>query len=118
METDTERQRKGFVADHESGQWSMTELCERYGISRPTGHELLRRAEAEGEVGLRDRSRTPHTCPSQPPAEAPGCRPAREQPPEPGAAGRLQGTVQDNRREVLPSGRIDERTGRITGVEL
>jgi transposase len=48
METDKERQRRGFVADHASGQWSMTELCERYGISRPTGYELLRRVEAEG----------------------------------------------------------------------
>jgi hypothetical protein len=26
METDKERQRRGFVADHASGQWSMTEL--------------------------------------------------------------------------------------------
>jgi hypothetical protein len=40
METDKERQRRGFVADHASGQWSMAELCERYGISRPTGYEL------------------------------------------------------------------------------
>jgi transposase len=65
METDKERQRRGFVADHESGQWSMTELCERYGISRPTGYELLRRVEAEGRAGLRDRSRAPHSCPHQ-----------------------------------------------------
>ena len=72
METDEERQRKGFVADHESGQWSMTELCERYGISRPTGYELLRRVEAEGQAGLRDRSRTPHTCPHRTPAEVEG----------------------------------------------
>ena len=65
METDKERQRKGFVADHASGQWSMTELCERYGISRPTGYELLRRVEAEGQAGLQDRSRVPQSCPHQ-----------------------------------------------------
>lgn len=69
METDKERQRRGFVADHASGQWSMTELCERYGISRPTGYELLRRVEAEGQAGLRDRSRAPQMCPHRTPAE-------------------------------------------------
>ena len=69
METDKERQRRGFVADHESGQWSMTELCQRYRISRPTGYELLRRVEAEGPGGLLDRSRAPRSCPHQTPAE-------------------------------------------------
>jgi len=69
METDKERQRRGFVADHASGQWSMTELCERYGISRPTGYELLRRVEVAGQAGLRDRSRAPQTCPHRTPAE-------------------------------------------------
>ena len=69
METDKERQRRGFVADHESGQWSMTELCERYGISRPTGYELLRRVDEEGAAGLRDRSRAPQSCPHRTPAE-------------------------------------------------
>ena len=69
METDKERQRRGFVADYESGQWSMTELCERYGISRPTGYELLRRVEAEGPAGLGDRSRAPQSCPHRTPAE-------------------------------------------------
>ncbi len=69
METDKERQRRGFVADHESSQWSMTELCERYGISRPTGYELLRRVEAEGAAGLRERSRVPRSCPHQTPPE-------------------------------------------------
>ena len=68
METDKERQRRGFVADHASGQWSMTELCERYRISRPTGYELRRRVEAEGEAGLRDRFRAPRSCPDQTPA--------------------------------------------------
>ena len=69
METDKERQRRGFVADYASGQWSMTELCERYGISRPTGYELLRRVEAEGQAGLQDRSRAPQSCPHRTPAE-------------------------------------------------
>ena len=41
----------------------MTELCEHYGISRPTGHKWARRYRAEGEAGLQERSRAPHTCP-------------------------------------------------------
>ena len=62
METDKERQRRGFVADYESGQWSMTELCERYGISRPTGYELwVDRYEqaGAGPQDSEDRSRAP-----------------------------------------------------------
>src|SRR5882672_3885720 len=31
METNVLDERLQFVADYESGQWSMTELCERYG---------------------------------------------------------------------------------------
>jgi len=69
METDKERQRGGFVADYESGQWSMTELCQRYGISRPTGYALIERVATEGSGGLRDRSRAPRSCPHRTPTE-------------------------------------------------
>jgi hypothetical protein len=31
METNVLDERLKFVTDYESGQWSMTELCERYG---------------------------------------------------------------------------------------
>jgi len=37
METDTKKQRQHFYRDYASGQWSMSELCGRYQISRPTG---------------------------------------------------------------------------------
>ena len=37
METNVVKERLAFVHDLESGHWSMTELCERYGVSRPTG---------------------------------------------------------------------------------
>lgn len=39
------------------------ELCRRYGISRPTGYELIRRYKAEGASGLGPRSRRPHRHP-------------------------------------------------------
>jgi len=44
---------------------NMTLLCERYGISRPTGYKWLRRYQAHGSDGLCDRARRPHTSPSR-----------------------------------------------------
>jgi transposase len=68
METNKEEQRRAFVVDYESGQWSMTELCQRYGISRPTGYVWLDRYAEQGEAGLGDRPRAPTTCPHRTPA--------------------------------------------------
>ena len=63
METNVADQRVQFVRDFESGHWSMTELCERYGVSRPTGYKWVARHRADGDRGLVERSRAPHTCP-------------------------------------------------------
>ena len=63
METNVVKQRLAFVHDLESGHWSMTELCERYGVTRPTGYKWLARHQASGGAGLTDRSRAPQTCP-------------------------------------------------------
>ena len=41
----------------------MTELAAQYAISRKTGYKWLERYDAEGVVGLRDRSRRPHHSP-------------------------------------------------------
>jgi len=40
----------------------MSELCDRYGISRKTGYKWPHRFEAEGAEGLVDRSRAPLHC--------------------------------------------------------
>lgn len=48
MRTTPERQRRAFYRDHESGQWSMTELCQRFQISRPTGYKWIERIREEG----------------------------------------------------------------------
>lgn len=69
LETDVIKERTGFVLDYESELFSMTELCERYGISRQTGHELWRRYQAQGLAGLRDRPRGPKSCPHKTPPE-------------------------------------------------
>ena len=55
-ETTKMRERMRFVLDAEEGLFTMTELCERYGISRVTGHKWLKRFRRSGLSGLRDRS--------------------------------------------------------------
>ena len=41
METDPKKQRQHFYRDSASGQGSMSELCDRYQISRPTGYKWI-----------------------------------------------------------------------------
>ncbi len=67
MQTNAKEQRRGFVRDCESGQWSMAELCQRYRVSRPTGYKWLDRYAEEGDAGLEERSRAPETCPHHTP---------------------------------------------------
>jgi putative transposase len=62
METNVEDERAQFAKDFASGHWSMTELCERFGVSRPTGYKWLARSRAGGDA-MRDRSRAPHHSP-------------------------------------------------------
>jgi len=62
-------ERVQFIADYLAGAFTLAELCRRYGISRPTGYELIRRYEAEGASGLAARSRRPHTHPQATAAE-------------------------------------------------
>src|SRR5260370_16876326 len=41
-----------FILEYEAGEKSMTELCQRYDISRETGYRTLRRYPASGLGGL------------------------------------------------------------------
>jgi len=52
-----------FVALVKEGLYEMTELCERFGVSRQTGYTTLRHYEQHGIDGLKDRSHAPRTCP-------------------------------------------------------
>jgi transposase len=61
--------RQQFVREYGSGDWTMTELCQAHGISRPTGYEVLRRYQREGERGLEEQSRAPGRHPNQTPRE-------------------------------------------------
>src|SRR5262249_20075942 len=63
-ETAPMAERMRFVTDWERSLYSMTELCERYGVSRKTGYKWIARYEEDGPDGLREWRRAP-----------PGCRP-------------------------------------------
>jgi len=69
METSVVDERRRFVRDFASGQWSMTELCERYHVTRPTGYKWVARQHAGGDAALEDQSRAPRTSPQQTDAE-------------------------------------------------
>jgi transposase InsO family protein len=56
-------ERFGFVIDCEEGLFSVSELCDRYGISRKTGYKWIERFERDGPDGLKDRPRIAHTFP-------------------------------------------------------
>ncbi len=62
-ETSPMEERVELVREYESGLFTMTELAAQYGISRKTGYKWLERYEAEGVLGLLNRSRRPHESP-------------------------------------------------------
>ena len=56
-------ERLRFVHDVLAQRLDVTELCERYGISRKTGYKWVKRYELDGRRGLADQSRAPRACP-------------------------------------------------------
>lgn len=58
-----------FVLMYQEEGWSMTDLCEMFGVSRKTGYKWLGRYAVGGINGLGDRSRAPHTHPKAVSAE-------------------------------------------------
>jgi transposase InsO family protein len=56
-------QRTQFIALHQSGLFTTTELCTRFGISRKTGYKWLSRFEQDGPEALKARSHAPRSCP-------------------------------------------------------
>lgn len=59
-----------FICEHDLGEESMSELCQRYGIARETGYVWLRRYHAAGGLdGLREHRRAAHRHHNQTPEE-------------------------------------------------
>lgn len=63
LETDPVKERKKLIVEWLSGDFTVTELSERHGVSRRTAYKWIDRYESEGPDGLRDRSRRPRHCP-------------------------------------------------------
>lgn len=62
-ETTRMDERQRFIELLESCRFTMTELCDSFGISRKTGYKWAERYVREGVAGLEDRSRAPKRCP-------------------------------------------------------
>ena len=58
-------QRVRFVVAASQKEKSFLQLCQEFGISRPTGYAWLERYRQEGLEGIRERSRRPQRIPRQ-----------------------------------------------------
>jgi transposase InsO family protein len=64
-ETSAMDQRVRLIADWLSGDYTKTELCRIYGISRPTADKWIKRYDQRGLQGLEELSRAPQSHPNQ-----------------------------------------------------
>ena len=56
-----------FIADWLKKEWSLSDVCRHYGISRMTGYKWIERYRERGREGLSDRSRAPKGHPNATP---------------------------------------------------
>ena len=56
-------QKRCFIDEFNRRKLSISELCEDFGISRPTAHKAIKRFNENGYSGLKERSRAPHNIP-------------------------------------------------------
>jgi len=54
-----------FVLEYEQDNYTLRELCQRYGIARETGYVWLRRYRQTGLEGLLELNRAPERHPNQ-----------------------------------------------------
>lgn len=62
---DIEQQRVRFVVAASQREKPLQQLCQEFGISRPTGYVWLERYREQGLAGMRERSRRPHSSPQR-----------------------------------------------------
>jgi transposase InsO family protein len=58
-------QRQRFLEDYLLNYYSISELAERFSVSRTTAHKWINRFNQHGQEGYQELSRRPHTCPWQ-----------------------------------------------------
>jgi len=68
-ETCAMEEREAFVQAWLSREFTMSELCQRFEVSRPTGYKWVERFRSEGRAGLADRTRAAHRHPNALPVE-------------------------------------------------
>ena len=66
-QTSTMDQKRLFIADYLTRSFTIVELCERYGVSRPTGYKWIDRFLNRGYSGLDELPRRPSRCPHRTP---------------------------------------------------
>lgn len=69
QETDKTDEKLNFIIDWKKNEFSLSELCKRYRISRPTGYALINRFQLEGVEGLKEKSKAPLNTPHKTPEE-------------------------------------------------
>jgi len=69
QEKNTMKLRQEFVEAAENPGRSVAEVCREFGISRKTGYKWIKRHAQQGELGLCNRSRRPHSRPLETTAE-------------------------------------------------
>lgn len=67
--TDPAMERARLVAAHLDGLYSVTELADRFGVSRPTVYKWIDRFKRGGAAALADLGRAPKTSPQQTPPD-------------------------------------------------
>ena len=58
------KERVQLVSLYETGNYSVTQLAEGFGVSRKTAYKWLERFRQEGVGGIEERSRAPHHHPN------------------------------------------------------
>jgi putative transposase len=58
-------QRQRFLEDYKLNYYTVTELAERFGVSRKTAYKWIQRYEQCGQQGFHELSRRPHRCPRE-----------------------------------------------------
>ena len=62
-EQTTMEQKVAFICEWRTGKYSLTELCQSFGISRPTAYKMIHSLKQKGMEGLLEESKRPHSHP-------------------------------------------------------
>lgn len=63
QEIDKSTEKLNFIVDWKMNEFSISELCKRYNISRPTAYSLINQYQLKGVEGLKEKSKAPHHTP-------------------------------------------------------